>query len=202
MIHMWTGPNTPNIGHRDEIHQLCATTLGAIYEADRLLILPNVINTKRQSSDEKVVVGCGLEVVGYQLEVVGYGLDVEVYKLEVEKRGIRDQVFRGLFFSLDSAQAGLLEDAFSVEKVQIAVFGLNGDKAPELDGFTLAFWQFCWDIVKHEVMGFFAEFHSSGCFERNLNSTFIVLIPKKGGTDDLKDFRHYKPGGESLQDSS
>ena len=104
--------------------------------------------------------------------------------------GIGDQVFRGyLFFSLDSVQAGLLENAFSVEKVQIVVFGLNGDKAPELDGFTLAFWQFCWDIVKHEVMGFFAEFHSFGRFERSLNSTFIVLIPKKGSTDDLKDFR-------------
>ena len=38
-------------------------------------------------------------------------------------------------------------------------------------------------------MGFFAEFHSSGRFERSLNSTFIVLIPKKGCTDDLKDFR-------------
>ena len=66
---------------------------------------------------------------------------------------------------------------------------MNGDKAPGPDGFTLAFWQFCWDIVKHEVMGFFAEFHSSSRFERSLNSTFIVLIPKKGGTDDLKDFR-------------
>ena len=38
-------------------------------------------------------------------------------------------------------------------------------------------------------MGFFAEFHSSGRFERSLNSTFIVLIPKKWGIDDLKDFR-------------
>ena len=38
-------------------------------------------------------------------------------------------------------------------------------------------------------MGLFAEFHSSGRSERSLNSTFIVLIPKKGCTDDLKDFR-------------
>ena len=66
---------------------------------------------------------------------------------------------------------------------------MNGDKDPGPDGFTLAFWQFCWDIVKHEVMGFFVEFHSFGRFERSLNSTFIVLIPKKWGIDDLKDFR-------------
>ena len=95
----------------------------------------------------------------------------------------------GLPFSfLDSVETGLLEEAFSVEEVQTAVFGLNGDKAPGPDGFTLAFWQFCWDIVKHKVMGFFAEFQNSSHFERSLNSTFIVLIPKKGGTDNLKDF--------------
>nr|CAN72765.1 hypothetical protein VITISV_037010 [Vitis vinifera] len=65
------------------------------------------------------------------------------------------------FSSLNSVQAGLLEDVFSVEEVQAAVFGLNGDKVPGPDEFTLSFWKFCWDIVKHE----------------------------KGGTYDLKDFR-------------
>ena len=44
----------------------------------------------------------------------------------------------------------------------------------------MAFWQFCWDIVKIEVMGFLAEFHDLGYFEISLNTTFIVLIPKKG----------------------
>ena len=107
----------------------------------------------------------------------------------LEKGDWRPSISGLSFSSLDSVQAGLLEDVFSVEEVQAAVFGLNGDKAPGPDEFTLAFWQFCWDIVKHEVMGFFVEFHSFGRFERSLNSTFIVLIPKKWGIDDLKDFR-------------
>ncbi|RVW36589.1 hypothetical protein CK203_072861 [Vitis vinifera] len=95
----------------------------------------------------------------------------------------------GLPFSFfDSVEARLLEEAFSVEEVQTAIFGLNGDKAPGPDEFTLAFWKFCWDIVKHEVMGFFAEFHSSNRFERILNSTFIVLIPKKGAILDKMGF--------------
>ena len=46
-------PHTPNIGHRDEIHQLCATTLEAIHEADKLLFPhSNVVNIERQSLDE------------------------------------------------------------------------------------------------------------------------------------------------------
>ena len=37
-------------------------------------------------------------------------------------------------------------------------------------------------------MGFFNEIFKSGCFVRSINSTFIVLIPKKGGAEDFKDF--------------
>ncbi|RVW46284.1 Serine/threonine-protein phosphatase 7 long form-like [Vitis vinifera] len=53
------GLDTPNIGHRDEIHQLCATTLEAIHEADRLLIPPNIVDIERQSSDDEVVMRDG-----------------------------------------------------------------------------------------------------------------------------------------------
>ena len=54
-IHLWTSLDTPNISHRDEIHQLSATTLEVIHEADRLLIPANVVDTERQSSNEEVV---------------------------------------------------------------------------------------------------------------------------------------------------
>ena len=38
-------------------------------------------------------------------------------------------------------------------------------------------------------MSFFREFHEHGRFVRNLNTTFLVLVPKKGGVEDLRDFR-------------
>ena len=38
-------------------------------------------------------------------------------------------------------------------------------------------------------MGFFRDFHERGRFVRSLNAMFLVLIPKKGGADDLRDFR-------------
>ena len=43
--------------------------------------------------------------------------------------------------------------------------------------------------MKEEVMGFLKEFHEHGRFVRRLNSTFLVLIPKKAGAEDLRDFR-------------
>ena len=38
-------------------------------------------------------------------------------------------------------------------------------------------------------MNFLRQFHETGSFVRSLNATFLVLIPKKGGVEDLKDFR-------------
>ena len=38
-------------------------------------------------------------------------------------------------------------------------------------------------------MGLFNEFYEHKKFVRNLNTTFLVLIPKKGDAEDLKDFR-------------
>ena len=70
-----------------------------------------------------------------------------------------------------------------------ALCSLSGDKASGPDGFTMAFWQFFWDFTKVEIMAFFGEFFSLGTFQRSLNSTFLVLIPKKGGAEELKDFR-------------
>ena len=66
---------------------------------------------------------------------------------------------------------------------------LAQDKAPGPDGFTMAFWLFCWDIVTIEIKGFFKEFHERGGFVKSLNATFLVLVPKKGEAEDLKDFR-------------
>ncbi|RVW54014.1 Transposon TX1 uncharacterized 149 kDa protein [Vitis vinifera] len=61
-------------------------------------------------------------------------------------------------------------------------------KTPSLDGFTVAFWQACWDFVKEEIVDLFKEFYDQISFSKSLNTTFLVLIPKKGGAEDLGDF--------------
>ena len=38
-------------------------------------------------------------------------------------------------------------------------------------------------------MGFFKDFHDHSRFVKSLNATFLVLVPKKGGAEDLRDFR-------------
>ena len=51
------------------------------------------------------------------------------------------------------------------------------------------FWQNSWVFVKSEVMNFFKDLHEQGKFVRSINVTSLVLVPKKGGAEDLKDYR-------------
>ena len=86
-------------------------------------------------------------------------------------------------------EAAKLEEIFSEEEIWAAISGLNSEKALGPDSFPLAFWSFSWDFVKNEVLGFFKEFHEHGRFVKQLNATFLVLIPKKQTVEDFKDLR-------------
>jgi hypothetical protein len=77
-----------------------------------------------------------------------------------------------------------LEIEFEEQEVR----GLNGDKAPGSDGFTITFFQKCWEILKMDIMAVFSEFHSQQQVEKNFNATFVSLIPKKTSVVDVKDF--------------
>ena len=92
----------------------------------------------------------------------------------------------GLSFKNTGEKAALnLEAPFSVEEVFMALSDLKGGKAPSLE----AFWHFSRDFVREEVMGFFKEFYENNKFVRRLNSTFLVLIPKKEIVEDSRDYR-------------
>ena len=96
----------------------------------------------------------------------------------------------GLSFStLNLNDARNLELPFREEEVFTALNNMLGDKPPGLDDFTLASWQDSWQFVKAEIMELFHAFFVSETFIRSLNTTFLVLIPKKGEAEDLKDFR-------------
>jgi hypothetical protein len=94
-----------------------------------------------------------------------------------------------VFDNLDASEASSLELPFEEREVLEVVKGLNRDKAPGPDGFTLAFFQDCWEVIKTDLMGVFQDFHTHSKFVKSINATFLALIPKKFGAMDLKDFR-------------
>jgi hypothetical protein len=114
----------------------------------------------------------------------------QFYEHLYREAGYRRPYLDGIQFEAISEENALwLDRPFEESEIETVVQGCNGDKAPGLDGFSLAFFQNCWSIVRKDVLGVCQEFHEHCQFERSLNATFVSLIPKKHGADELKDFR-------------
>jgi hypothetical protein len=77
---------------------------------------------------------------------------------------------------------------FEESEVLQVVKGMNSDEAPCLDGFTMAFFQVCWEVIKEDIMGVFYNFHTRSKFGKSFNTTFIALIPKKSEAINIKYF--------------
>jgi hypothetical protein len=93
------------------------------------------------------------------------------------------------FDCISESDVSWLERAFKEEEVRNVVSAMTGDKAPGLDGFSMAFFQVCWDVMSMNIMKVFYDFHARGLFEKSLNVSFISLIPKIPGDNFIKDFR-------------
>ncbi|RVW93866.1 Transposon TX1 uncharacterized 149 kDa protein [Vitis vinifera] len=96
----------------------------------------------------------------------------------------------GLDWSPISEESALrLESPFTEEEISKAIFQLDRDKALGPDGFTIAIFQECWDVIKEDLVRVFAEFHRSGIINQSTNASFIILIPKKSLSKRISDFR-------------
>jgi hypothetical protein len=83
-----------------------------------------------------------------------------------------------------------LEEAFTEEEVLAVIQELAGDNAPGPDGYIGIFLKRCWHIIKVDVMQafqFFFDQHDQHL--RLLNSTHVVLIPKKQDAHLISDYR-------------
>ncbi|RVX02249.1 hypothetical protein CK203_028313 [Vitis vinifera] len=73
---------------------------------------------------------------------------------------------------INQEESEILERPFTEEEIQGALMEMNGDKVPGPDGFTLAFWQSCWEFIKEEIIEMFKEFYEHSSFLKSLNNTF------------------------------
>jgi hypothetical protein len=53
----------------------------------------------------------------------------------------------------------------------------------------LGFFKEFWEVLKVDLLNFFAEFYHNGKLTKGLNSTFIALIPKVENPQRVADFR-------------
>ena len=65
---------------------------------------------------------------------------------------------------ISQQEAETLERPFSEDEIYVALMEMNGDKAPGPDGFTMAFWQSCWEFIKEEILEMFKDFYVHSSF--------------------------------------
>nr|GEV17696.1 hypothetical protein [Tanacetum cinerariifolium] len=64
-------------------------------------------------------------------------------------------------------------------EIKAAMFGIGDDRPPGSDGFTPSFFKKGWDIVGKDVCNEIWDFFSNGQILKEINHTFIALIPKR-----------------------
>lgn len=93
------------------------------------------------------------------------------------------------FSKIDNSYNSQLEAEFSEEEILNGLPTYDGDKAPGPDSFNLKFLQEYWNVVKQDILDFFNDFHINSSFVKSLNSTFLVLIPKKKNAKQINESR-------------
>jgi hypothetical protein len=56
---------------------------------------------------------------------------------------------------------------------------MNSKKAPGPDGFFMAFFQVCLEVIKADLMRVLHNFHASRKFEKSLNATSLPSFQRK-----------------------
>jgi len=90
---------------------------------------------------------------------------------------------------ISEAESTWLEREFEEEEIFSVIKSCAPDKAPGPDGFTMAFFQHAWEIIKYEIIKALRHYHQHCHMVKSVNATFISLIPKKKGAIELRDYR-------------
>jgi len=99
-----------------------------------------------------------------------------------------------LAFKVISIEEGSsLTNLFSEEEVKCAIWDCDSFKISGPDGVNLGFFKDFWEVLKGDLMHFFHELCVHGKLTKEINSTFIVLIPKVDSPQCLADLRPISP---------
>lgn len=88
-----------------------------------------------------------------------------------------------------SEQKELLRRSPDEIEVNEAIFALNGGSASGPDGFTGAFYQSYWEIIKEDVISVVKGYFGGYTLPKFVTHTNLVLLPKKDQVNSFSDVR-------------
>ncbi|GJT04646.1 aspartic peptidase [Tanacetum coccineum] len=75
------------------------------------------------------------------------------------------------------------------EEIKAAMFDIGDDRAPGPDGYTSVFFKKGWNIVGDDICNAVRDFFSNGLLLKEINHTFLALIPKVPTPLRVNDYR-------------
>ena len=91
--------------------------------------------------------------------------------------------------SLSKEDIEMLSKILTLKEIKDVVFIMNSNKAPSLDGMSAHFYKFYWNIIGGEVIEAITAFFQRGYMLREINHSFIILIPKGNNAAMVSQFR-------------
>lgn len=82
-----------------------------------------------------------------------------------------------------------LKAPFTEEEIKKAVFQMEHNKAPGLDGYPAEFYQHFWDVIKTDLLDLFGCLHAGQLELFRLNFGEIVLLPKILEAERIQQYR-------------
>nr|GEY22936.1 hypothetical protein [Tanacetum cinerariifolium] len=65
------------------------------------------------------------------------------------------------------------------DEIKRAMFGIGDEKSQGPDGYTLTFFKKGWNVISHDICSAIRDFFENGKLLKEINHTFIALIPKR-----------------------
>ncbi len=111
------------------------------------------------------------------------------YKNRMGTRGSMDMILN--LSDMVRRMEGLecLSEIPSTEELDRIIRNMPTDRAPGPDGFNGLFLNKCWSIIKQDFYELAFQFFTNNVSLKNLNHSFITLIPKKPTPETANDFR-------------
>ncbi|KAJ3585369.1 hypothetical protein NHX12_014090 [Muraenolepis orangiensis] len=82
-----------------------------------------------------------------------------------------------------------LEGPLTIQELQTALQGMQGRRAPGIDGLSVEFYRAYWDVLSNDLLDVFNESLASGSMPVSCRRAVITLLPKKGNLQDIKNWR-------------
>lgn len=96
-----------------------------------------------------------------------------------------DSVIECIEPKINTTDNVMLNRRISLQEVKEALFDMKPDKSPGPDGLNLGFFIHFWDVLNPELLRFVSVCFQTGTIPKGINSTHVVLIPKKAKPENM-----------------